>query len=148
MFWGNHAGRAVPSSANTISREVLRDAVRHSDPWRCYLPTSPLYSDLAVNRFKQASIWNYYLFAPEQHMYSGYDLPEGGFRQYVKESMACFASEIAPCGISAMSETPELVQRELHRIKRLWNVDPADVPPPPDSIHQSDYFSVNWCASS
>jgi beta-mannosidase len=27
-------------------------------------------------------------------------------------------------------------------------VDPADVPPPPDSTHQSDYFSVNWCASS
>ena len=148
MFWGNHGGRAVPSSSNEISRVVLRDAVRNSDPWRCYLQTSPLYSDQAVNRFKQRSIWNYYLFAPEQHMYSGYDLPEGGFRQYVKESMAYFSSEIAPCGISAMSETPEFVERELHRIKRLWNVDPATVECSGDSTHQTDYFTVNWCASS
>ena len=146
FFWGAKLARGLYPSYNRISREVLARAVRCFDPARDYVPSSPYIDDAEVKRHSQIQIQddvNY--FAPEQHIYCGGTLPEGGYREFFRSSVAHFSSEMGPIGTNAMSESPDILARELPRLKRLWKVDPAEIELENDMIHQADRYCANWC---
>ena len=144
-FWASRAGRTIKTSDCRVTREVFPRAIKEFDPWRDYVPSSPYVSDLGVDRSK-TQYNNTSTYAPEQHIYCG-QLPPGGFREFMRKSVAHFSSEIGPIGTNAMSESSEIVALELPRLKRLWNIDPASLPIPNDMIHQTDRYCANWCKS-
>ena len=139
-------GRSLLPSDNHLTRQVLPLAVKNFDPARDYVPSSPYISPEKVERHSrvQTSV-DTNKFAPEQHIYGG-DVSEGGFRKFMQASAAHFCSETGPINFNAMSESPELVARELPRLRRLWNVDPATVAAETEMMtHQADRYCVTWC---
>lgn len=146
FFWGAKLPRGLYPSHNRITREILPRAVRTFDPARDFVPSSPYIADEAVTRHSEVQLQNdVNYFAPEQHIYCGGKLPEGGFRQFMRTSVAHFSSEIGPIGSNAMSESPEIYKRELSRLNRLWKCDPETIPLENDMIHQADRYCANWC---
>ena len=146
FFWNAISPNLLPSH-NRVTREVLPNAVRNFDPGRDYLPSSPYIADAAAafRRYRRVSGDDVLPSAPEQHIYtSGPDLPPGGIREFFPMSAAHLSSETGPIGVNAMSETPEIVARELPRLRRLWNTDPADAACENDLIHQTDRYCAVW----
>ncbi len=151
FFWGPGIERHIRPSHNRLSRGVLPEAVLNFDPARDFLPSSPYIADSMTGRdgwcFPQQD--DILAFAPEQHVYTaGPDLPPGGFREFFRRSAAHFSSETGPIGVCAMSESPEIVERELPRLRRFWNVAPEDVPLEGEMIHQSDHYCAVWCRTA
>ncbi|MBQ8754022.1 MAG: hypothetical protein IJZ19_03260 [Lentisphaeria bacterium] len=149
FFWGAKLPRGIKPGDNKITREVLPLAISNFDPSRDFIPSSPYIADEAVIRhFALQGQNDVDCFAPEQHIYCGGKLPDGGFREFMRGSAAHFSSEIGPIGSNAMSETPEIYERELPRLLRLWNVDPETVPMENDFMtHQADRYCAVWCKS-
>ena len=143
-FWASRTGRTIKTSDCKVTREIFARAVKEYDPWREYVPSSPYISDLRVDRSKTQHNPNLLQYAPEQHLYCS-NLAEIGVRKFMEKTAAHFSSEIGPIGVCAMSETPEFIELELPRLKRLWNVEPDTLPIPNDMIHQSDRYCANWC---
>ncbi len=144
FFWGSMIERNLLPSHNRVSREVLPLAVRNFDPARDYLPSSPYVADCMVKkrREEQSSAME---FAPEQHVYCGGPLPPGGFREFFRGTAAHFSSETGPINTNAMSESPEIVARELPRLRRLWAAGSTAVGLEDGMTHQTDSYCAFWC---
>lgn len=142
FFWGSMIERNLRPSHNRVSREVLLLAVRNFDPARDYLPSSPYIAD-SVADLRGAPSDPMMDYAPEQHVYPG-PLTPGGFREFFAQSAAHFISETGPLRVNAMSESPEIVARELPRLRRLWNTAPESIPLENDLIHQTDRYCAVW----
>ena len=136
FFWGMLLPPKIVPSENYITRNVLMRAVRRYDPYRDYLESSPYISDdIAKMRWKDPEIR--LKMVPEQHLYLGKQI-------FLNKCCAHFVSET---GSSLMSESPELVEPELARARRLW--DKKSNPQAEEfndgcEAHQLDGYFVNW----
>ncbi len=112
FFWGMLVSPKMLPSENWISRKLLKRAVHQHDPCRDYLESSPYISDtIARTRWSEGD--HKLSLAPEQHLYLGKEI-------FLNHCAAHFVSET---GEQLMSESPEIVQRELARAQRLWGED-------------------------
>ncbi len=136
--WGTLIPSHLLPSHNEITRKVLRDAVLSHDPYRPYVPSSPYVNDeIVVSRRLPGARPS--AFSPESHLYPGNE----GFRAAYRSSPAHFLGETGPFFINAMSQTPEIVARELPRARRLWDVPMAGRPYTLDR-HQTDGHFLTW----
>ena len=156
MFgWGNSpiAKHMLPSD-NRVSREVLRNAVLDHDPYRSYVPSSPYVSDVIVCKRRVgrggppcAPAGNaagaapgtaaVHVATPERHLYPGNE----NFREAYRNSPAHFIGETGPFFINAMSQSPDIVARDLPRARRLWD---AEVSSYILDRHQTDADFLTW----
>jgi beta-mannosidase len=147
VFWGLFQPPSVLPSMNVITRKVLKQAVEDLDPYRPYYESSPYISDtLAKDRWAgnaNGSGDRMIEGAPEQHIYA----PGGDFFALYRQSAAHFVSETGPFFINSMSHTREIVERELPRAKRLWDLDPAKGPEYTE-YHQWDGYFMLWKETS
>jgi beta-mannosidase len=123
VFWGLLIPPAILPSFNKITREVLKNAVLTYDPFRSYLESSPYVSDLlARDRWADGleKGGNRLQFSPEQHIYA---TGKESFRSLYGRSHAHFVSETGPFFINAMTQSPDIAEREMARARRLWNFD-------------------------
>jgi beta-mannosidase len=136
FFWGMLIPPKLLPSENDISRKVLKRAVRLHDPYRDYLESSPYISD-DVARLRWTEPDCKLRMAPEQHLYLGKQI-------FLTKCCAHFVSET---GANLMSESPEIVEREIARAKRLWDED-DDAAKNKFSdgceSHQLDGYFVEW----
>jgi beta-mannosidase len=131
--------RSPLPSDNHITRRVLRDAVLDHDPYRTYVPSSPYVSDEVVLARRLPRRQGPPPATPEDHLYPADEC----FRDAFRRSAAHFIGETGPYPINAMSQSPDIVARELDRARRLWDcpVDPADYT---IERHQTDSLFATW----
>jgi beta-mannosidase len=136
FFWGMLVPPKLLPSENEISRKVLKRAVRLHDPYRDYLESSPYISDdVARRRWTEPDCM--LRMAPEQHVYLG--------KQML--TTQCCAHFVSETGASLMSESPEIVEREIVRAKRLWdaNIDvKSGIFTDGCESHQLEGYFVGW----
>ncbi len=139
FFWNTLIPKNLLPSDNRITRNVLPEAVKSHDPYRCYVPSSPYIADSLAAERRLDRDQRSGMASPEHHLYPGNE----NFREAYRRSAAHFIGETGPFFINAMSQTPEIVQRELPRARRLW-----DVPIAPGSYtldrHQVDVHFLTW----
>jgi beta-mannosidase len=143
VFWGLYVPPAFMPSHNEITRQVLPAAVRTHDPYRCFMESSPYISDvLARDRWTEgiAKGVERLLLSPEQHIYA---TGKEGFRSLYARSHAHFVSETGSFYFNAMSQSPDIVERELPRARRLWNYDTAGGFQYAE-YHQYDGYFLAW----
>ena len=139
FFWSTLIPKKLLPSDNRITREVLRDAVKSHDPYRDYVPSSPYKADCLAAERRLPAEERSGMTSPEEHLYPGSE----EFRTAYRRSNARFIGETGPFFINSMSQTPEIVERELPRARRLW-----DQPVGPGGYtldrHQTDEHFLTW----
>ncbi len=144
VFWGLHIPPSYLPSDNDISRKVLKRAVAEFDPYRSYLESSPYISDLvATGRWAESPAEGedrMACMAPEQHIYATGQLD---FHTLYSKSNAHFVSETGPFFLNAMSQSPDIIKRELPRANRLWDYDIAKGWEYAE-YHQRDGYFLAW----
>lgn len=118
FFWGNIIPKYLLPSDNVVTRKTIRDVVLTYDPYRSYVASSPFVSDVIARdrRKDRNTVRN--LEMPERHLYPG----DETFRAVFRSSRARFLGETGPMFINAMSESPEIVEREMKRVRRLRDI--------------------------
>ncbi len=139
--WGTEIPCNIYPSHNEINRIVLKNAVLYHDPYRTYVPSSPVVSDDIVrDRRRPADRQELkHLSTTESHLYPGNE----HFRDTFRDSGCFFIGETGPFFINAMSESAEIVERELPRARRLWDL-PIDGKDYTLDRHQTDLHFVTW----
>ena len=139
FFWGDYVPSGLRPNDNNISRRVLKRAVREFDPWRDYMESSPYIDDSLITKRSDRNMDLYLKRVPELHYY-----PDGGdFPREFDRCKAHFISETGPFFYNAMSETPEIVARELPRMREHWNDSKWRFTIP----HQTTDYLVHWIES-
>jgi len=136
FIWDHMAPSHSLPSDNLISRKVLKEAVMCYDPCRCYLESSPFYSDeiAKIPRGREADI-----YMPDQHLY-----PDTiHFGELMRSTPFKFVGETGPIIINAMTDNPNIVVRELPRAKRLWD-EPLEPSKRNLDMHQRDDYFMSW----
>jgi len=116
---------------------VLKEAVLRYDPCRCYLESSPFYSDKAWKDVLTTGKTD--VFMPENHLYPDVMNYDKAFR----ETPYRFVGETGPILVNAMTENPEIIARELPRAKRLWDKEIAPDNRNLDMHQRDDYFMTH-----
>ncbi len=116
FFWDLRVPPSLVPADNIITRQVLRQAVQAHDPYRSYVPSSPYVSD-RVARDRRAGKPPV-AFTGEDHLYPG----DEQYRDAFRNAAAHFIGETGPFFLNAMSQSGEIVARELPRVRRLWDV--------------------------
>jgi beta-mannosidase len=137
--WGTFIPKHLLPSHNAITRKVLRDAVLDHDPYRSYVPSSPYFSDAVARERHLPTEKRSDLATPELHLYPGNE----HFREAFRSAALHFIGETGPFFINAMSQSPEIVARELPRARRLWDVPIRGEDYTLDR-HQTDAHFVTW----
>ncbi len=137
--WDTLIPRHLLPSHNEITRKVLRNAVLDHDPYRNYVPSSPYVSDAIARQRWLPADKRSDLATPESHLYPG----DEHFREAFRRSAAHFIGETGPFFINAMSQSPDIVQRELPRARRLWDA-PIDRRDYTLDRHQTDVYFLTW----
>lgn len=134
MFLGTtpHRQNALPSDI-VISHKVLRDVVVHYDSYRCFVESSPFYTDAS--------------FAPspvgerpipcEIHLYPN----TARAMEKTRECKSIFIGEAGPILINSIAVNARSFEREKARMRRLWN---GELIPGECQMHQADSYFVNW----
>ncbi len=139
FFWGDFVPAALRPNDNNISRKILKRAVREYDPWRDYMESSPYIDDSLLPRRSDRNMDVYLTRVPELHYY-----PDGGdYPAAFDRCKAHFISEAGPFFYNAMSETPEILERELPRMRKHWNTGKYEFTIP----HQTSDYLVHWIES-
>lgn len=133
LMWRALYTEANPSD-NIISRKILKDAVIHFDPYRCYVDSSPYASD---ENFAERRNGNMTHFQAEDHMYP----PSTTIKEVLRNSKCFFIGETGPITTNAIIANDKIFQREKSRMERLWDfpdVKGANV------NHQNDGYLSGW----
>lgn len=128
---------ALPSDSR-VSREILKKAVLCNDPYRNYLPSSPVVSD---RTFIETTKGNLIHRQTERHLYPEIYLEPAAIR-------ACgniFLGETGPFWTNAIAVNEEIFARERKRAERLWD-EPFTMPLARNAtiFHQSEYYFKRW----
>ncbi|MFW5744050.1 MAG: glycosyl hydrolase 2 galactose-binding domain-containing protein [Spirochaetota bacterium] len=130
-------------SHNLVNRKVLPEAVRAWNPHTPYLESSPYASDRIIDERLRFPDGPWTLYPPEDHVYPG----ALDFASAYRASPSHFVSETGPFFINAMSESESIVDLEMPRAKRLWDVPfdrrTASVDMSLDG-HQTDLHFLSW----
>ncbi|MDW8319721.1 MAG: glycoside hydrolase family 2 TIM barrel-domain containing protein [Armatimonadota bacterium] len=102
-FW---TGMGIDPNTDKISRQVLAEVVRHLDPFRPYLPSSPYVSEEVIRRGGDTNL------TPEQHLWGPRDDFKGP--TYTR-SLAHFVSEIGYHGCPHRRTLEQMIEPEY-----LW----------------------------
>ena len=139
FFWGDFVPAALRPNDNNISRKILKRAVREFDPWRDYMESSPYIDDSLITKRSDRNMDVYLTRVPELHYY-----PDGGdYPTAFDRCKAHFISEAGPFFYNAMSESPEILARELPRMRKHWNTGKYSFTIP----HQTSDYLVHWIES-
>ena len=142
FLWNNVPDTIKPSD-NRATRFCFPEAVLRHDPWRDYIPSSPyIHDSVFPDRASRHEYPNYQRMVPEQHLYYDLDRENPDFRPFFEYSRACFISETGPMHYNPMSESIDLLERELPRLRRLWDEDSYHGPE--TQPHQSDGYAYTW----
>lgn len=136
FIWDKMAPKNGLPSENLITRKVLKEAVLRYDPNRCYLESSPFFSD---EIWKARREGNFEIGMPEFHLYPNIN----SFEQAFRETPYKFLGETGPIMISAVSDSPDIIARELPRAERLWDTEIAPIDRNID-MHQRDDYFTSW----
>ena len=136
LTWCNRGMRVLPSNS-VISRQILDRAVRACDPYRDYVPSSPVLSDRVYRTLgKGATRWQ-----TEDHLY----VPIIDQPRALRDSKSFFLGETGPIDMNAIATNARTFEKERARAERLWNVDPPAVRICKDlNMHQSDFYFKKW----
>lgn len=129
--WVNNRSQYLPSNS-VITRNILKNAALHYDPYRCYIESSPYASDSNfLQRNKDMT-----RFQPEIHLYpSVLD-----FSKTLRSCKSLFIGETGPILLCAAAINDEILSREKSRAERLWNSERLrDM-----GIHQDDGYFTVW----
>lgn len=132
LMWKHLHSTLLPSDM-VISRKVLKDAVRHYDPYRCYVESSPYASD---KNFAQRRTGKMTHFQPETHLYPNSVL----FREILRDLKSRFLGETGPIQVNAITANEKIFAREKARAERLWDSPKI----PGNDSHQSDAYFTKW----
>ena len=138
FFWGVSIPKHFLPSDNVITRKVLKNAVLDHDPYRSYVPSSPYVSDVIARERWLPEDQRSDIASPELHLYPG----DENFRDAFRNTAAHFIGETGPFFINAMSQSPDIVERELPRVRRLWDA-PVEGCYTLDR-HQTDDHFITW----
>lgn len=138
FFWGVSIPKHFLPSDNVITRKVLQNAVLDHDPYRSYVPSSPYVSDAVARERWLPEDRRSDITSPEHHLYPR----DEQFRDAFRNSAAHFLGETGPFFINAMSQSPDIIERELPRARRLWDV-PIEGGYTLDR-HQTDDHFLTW----
>ena len=141
FFWGKRMSNFLRPSENLLTRRILPEAVRDCDPNRPFMPSSPYLSDQLFHDDDHGRSQFINDHAPEQHIYPQFTAAQD-FRDFFRNTAAHFCSETGPFYMNAISESPDIVVRELPRVRRLWDADFGDREP--QDRHQTEYYLINW----
>lgn len=131
MTWTVYDSNIRPSQSK-ITRQILRDAVLHNDPYRSYVDSSPYVSDENyVQREKEVTHHK-----PEEHLY-----PDSTtFFETLRNCKSYFIGETGPILVNAITANKSIFEREKSRAQRLW-----DSPVLPTTVgHQNDGYFTTW----
>ncbi len=142
---------ALPSD-QIVTRRVLRDAVICNDPYRCYVESSPKYSDEYVTECRKYNIASYSAvvatkpeelklqsFTPEAHLY-----PRIDYATALRRNRSRFIGETGPIGFNPMTDNERIWERERARAVRLWDEDWHKCKLFPYDNHQCDHLFIRW----
>lgn len=128
-----HRGNTVRPSHSRISREILKTAVLHYDPWRSYVDSSPYVTDAAYIGKNGLAVTS----TPEVHMY-----PAPQERSTVlRTTRFRFIGEVGPIGFNAITVNERIFNREKERTARLWD---SPIPEDRNQSHQNDGAFAVW----
>lgn len=131
MLWASRYSTLRPSHS-LISRKILKDAVLHHDPYRCYIESSPYASDRNYTE-RNTRVMH---FQPETHLY-----PNAlQFSEALRTCKSLFIGETGPIIVNAISSGDRMYEREKVRAERLWDAEPMYN----NQTHQSDGYFVAW----
>ena len=139
FFWGTMIPKHILPSYNEVTRKVLKEAVLRYDPYRSYIASSPFVSDVIASERWKSDCEDSFLATPEKHLYP----KEVTIRTSLRACKSRFVGETGPFFINAMTENPEIVEREMKRALRLWDV-PIDKKDYFMSSHQRDKYFITW----
>lgn len=137
FFWDTRVPHNLVPADNVITRQVLRQAVQARDPYRSYVPSSPHVSDRVARDLRAGR--PPVAFTGEDHLYPRNE----NFREAFRNSPAHFIGETGPFFINAMSQSEDLVARELSRARRLWDAPIAGKDYTLE-YHQLDAYLLTW----
>ncbi|MCQ2386775.1 MAG: glycoside hydrolase family 2, partial [Clostridia bacterium] len=83
-----YADMGLMPSANSLTRQVLKEVVARNDPGRAYLPGSPYISDEALEKGRRSGRFD--AFLPENHIWGARDYFKASF---YRDNTAHFISE-------------------------------------------------------
>ena len=128
---------ALPSDSR-ISRVILREAVLGNDPYRNYIPSSPLVSDRV---FKEITNGQAIHRQTERHLYPEIYLEPAAIRSCGN----LFLGETGPFWTNAITVNARIFERERERAERLWN-ESYTIPLARNTtiFHQDAYYFKRW----
>lgn len=129
-----YRGSDVLPSDNIITRKVLREAVVHYDPFRSYVPSSPIVSDDYKRQMSSGKPIT--LTMPENHLYP--DVLRS--KEALRACKSLFLGEVGPILINAIATNKETLERETPRAVKLWDA-PVGIG---NSNHQNDAYFCSW----
>jgi len=143
LTWTMLHTNALPSDMR-VSRKILSRAVLANDPYRNYVPSSPVASDNNFKDRKQGN-WNNFHAQTENHFYC--ELTEQ--KRELRKGKSIFLGETGPFWGNAIIANDSIWEREAARMERLWDVDfDPDTSLRRDPIfHQDDYYTKVWMRS-
>lgn len=132
MTWVNQRSTILPSQS-LITRKILKEAVLHFDPYRTYVPSSPIMSD---RHYLERLNGNMTHFQPETHLYPN----TVHFSEALRNCKSFFIGETGPIKVNAITVNPWIFEREQERARRLWDSPRL----PSTDSHQNDGYFTYW----
>ena len=126
-------GSPYMPSESRVTREILKQAVIHHDPYRSYIESSPFVSDRVQLSLNDGS--KEYATS-ETHLY----VDPWNFSHELRVSKSYFFGEVGPMCINPIAVNPASFDREKTRAKRLWEA-PFDHR---TDVHQCDNYFITW----
>ena len=131
QWYRNHS--SLKPSDMYLSRNILKDAVLHYDPFRSYVPSSPYVSDITDMERQQGKIIHNQL---EQHFYAQSEV----CAEELRRNKNIFIGETGPMALNAISDNPKMLEDEKKRARRLWDVEGKyEI-----DYHQTDVYFIEW----
>lgn len=134
LSWTTWGSQILPSHSK-ISRQILKDAVIHNDPYRCYVPSSPFVSD---ENYKERCTGKIVHHTPETHFYPSVL----NYKALLRELKSRFIGEGGPIITNSAAPNPRIFEKEKERLKRLWNAELT--PTMSTNAHQEDGYLIAW----
>lgn len=104
---------ALPSK-NKLTRQVIPELICQFDPFRYYVPSSPVFSDEGVID----RIWGKNeRMQSETHMYPATNIQQ----RHLRSDRSKFIGETGPIGMNPFTLNKAIYEHEKERLARIWN---------------------------
>ena len=136
MLWLNRDKTMARPSLIRATRETIKTAVVCCDPYRDYVPSSPVMSDEHFLENRDGKPVTHY--TPEWHYYTAPAVSKDRLRQ----NKSIFFGETGPIPLNSISANPAFFEREKARVEALWDEPQNDLLTLP--YHQEPFYFKGW----